>query len=181
MLFPSNLVIASAEAGGTIERFGIEPVYIAWQFASFAILAVVLYYFGIKPILATMDSRNNKIEEGLRFSDEMKDKLAEADKQYEARLVAASDEAAKMAREAHDRAKVFEEKASQEAIAKANDILRRAEDQLERDRAQMLAQLRAEVARLVVETTGKVLSRELSADEKSRFNDSATREIASKN
>jgi F-type H+-transporting ATPase subunit b len=176
MFFPQNLVLAAAagEEGG---RFGVELHYILWQLGSFTLLAVVLYFFGIKPILANLDARNAKIADGLRFSDEMKTKLSDAEKLYVERLAAAAAEAADVARDAAARAKVFEEKAAQEAIARANDILRRADAQLAHDREQMRAELRTEVARLVVETTGKVLSKELSADERARFTAAATAEI----
>lgn len=177
MLFSPPL-IAEAATGSS---FGIDPVYISWQLGSFLIFALILYFFAIKPILATMDERNAKIEEGLKFSDDMKAKLAEAEKQYADRLAAAADEAAQIAKDAHERAKALEEKASQDAIAKASDILRRAEEQTARDREQMLAELRGEVSRLVVATTEKILAHEISSEEKARFNAAAAREISSAN
>ena len=176
MLF-SPFLLAEASSSA----FGIDPVYISWQLGSFLIFALILYFFAIKPILATMDERNAKIEEGLQFSEDIKVKLAEAEKQYADRLAAAADEAAHIAKEAHARAKSLEEKASQDAIAKANDILRRAEEQIARDRTQMLAELRGEVSRLVVATTEKILSHEISSEENARFNAAAAREISSQN
>jgi F-type H+-transporting ATPase subunit b len=41
----------------------------------------------------------------------------------------------------------------------------------------MLAEARTEIARLVVATTQKVLSKELSDSERSRYNESAAREL----
>lgn len=164
-----------------LTQFGVNWQTFIPQVVNFALVAAALYWFAFRPVLKSMDERNAKIESGLKFADEMKQKLAEADKQYEARLVAAADESAKIAGEANARAKIFEEKAAQEAIAKANDILRRADEQLKRDREKMLLELRGEVARLVVETAGKVLAKELSPDEKSRFNTAAAGEIAAKN
>lgn len=178
---PLALLAAGNPVTEILSQFSVNWQTFIPQVVNFGLVAVVLYWFAFRPVLKTLDERNAKIEEGLKFSEEMKARLAEAEKQYEARLVDAAAAAAKIAKEAGDRAKVFEEKAAQDAIAKANDILRRAEDQLVRDRAQMLAELRIEVARLVVDTTGKVLARELSAEEKARFNTAATQEILTKN
>ena len=47
---------------------------------------------------------------------------------------------------------------------------------LERDR--MLAELRREVARLVVDTTGKVTGKVLTAEDQRRLSEEAAREIA---
>ena len=43
----------------------------------------------------------------------------------------------------------------------------------------MLSEVRQEVARLVVATTGKVLSRDLSDSEKATFSEAAAKELAS--
>lgn len=174
-MFPSrNLVFAAA---GAVERFGLNWYDIAWHLGSFSLMAIVLYFFGIKPLLANLDARNARIEEGLRFSEEMKIRLAETEKHSEVRLAEAATEAAKIVGGAVERAKAFEEKAMHEARQRAEGILQRASEQLAHERTQMFSELRAEVARLVVDTTGKVLARELSPSEKTRYNSAATREL----
>lgn len=162
------------------QQFGIEPKFVLMQFLSFAILAIVLYRFGIRPLLATMDSRNSKIEEGLKFADDIKVKLAETEKAAEVRLAAASAEAAKITAEARKNAEERIAAAGQEAIAKANDILAKGAEAVALERAKMLAEVRAEVAKLVVATSGKVLARELSADEKTRYAETAAKELAAR-
>lgn len=161
-------------------RFGIDGFNLGMQFLSFTIMAVVLYQFGIKPLLSTMDERQRKIEEGLKFSEEIKAKLADAEKTAEATLAKASGEAAAALSAARVTAEARIAAASQEAIAKANEIIAKGNEAVALERAKMLAEVRAEVARLVVATSGKVLSRELSADEKSRYAESAAKELAAR-
>lgn len=176
---PATIFAAATTAAEAAGRLGFDWRHVALQLGSFALMALVLYYLGIKPLLANLDARNAKIESGLQHAEEMKARLSAAETQCEARLAAAATEAANIAREAGERAKAFEERAAQEAGARAADVLRRAEAQLAHERAQMLAVLRAEIAHLVVETTGKVLAKELTPEEKSRFNATAVREITS--
>ena len=52
------------------------------------------------------------------------------------------------------------------------------EEALELERRKMLDDVRAEVARLVVATSAKVLTRELSESEKTRYTETAAREVA---
>lgn len=168
--------VFAAGAGGVSEllsRFGVNWPSFAASVVNFALVAAVLYWFAFRPVLKTLDERNAKIADGLRFAEEMKAKLAEAEQAHAERLAAADAEAAKIAAAAAARAREFEEKASREAAQKADDILRRAGERLAQDRERMFAELRAEVARLVVETAGKVLAGELTAAERERFNRAA--------
>ncbi len=56
-------------------------------------------------------------------------------------------------------------------------MLAKAQQAIELEHAKMVAEVRGEIARLVTLTAGKVLSKELSAEEKSRYTQTATREL----
>ena len=68
-------------------------------------------------------------------------------------------------------------KSSQDAVVRAEEIISKAEQQIEMDRKKMLSEARSEIARLVVSTTSKVLSKELSADDRNRFTESASSQL----
>ncbi|MBL6913075.1 MAG: hypothetical protein ISR40_05375 [Puniceicoccaceae bacterium] len=70
------------------------------------------------------------------------------------------------------------EQKTQEAAAQAEAIIRKASEATELERQKMLSDVRQEVARLVVATSSKVLSRDLSDVEKSSFSESAAKELA---
>ena len=72
------------------------------------------------------------------------------------------------------------EQKTQEAAAQA-EAVRKASEATELERQKMLSDVRQEVARLVVATSGKVLDRELSAAEKSSYSDAAAKQLASAN
>ena len=68
MTLPLFLAAAAAEAS-IPERFGLEPKYVVMQVISFLIVLAVLYYFGIKPVTATMEQRNQKIAAGIKDAE----------------------------------------------------------------------------------------------------------------
>jgi F-type H+-transporting ATPase subunit b len=171
------LADAANSVADILARFGVNWQSFGAAVVNFALVAGVLYYFAFRPILKTLDERNAKIADGLRFSDEMKARLADAETAAAARLDAAAAEAAAIGRAAAARAAAYEERAQKDAAAHAADILARAEIKTTQERAQMLETLRAEVAALVVQTTAKILSRELTDAEKTRFNTAAAAEI----
>jgi len=160
-----------------LEHFGIEPVLLVMQIISFAILAWVLYKFMIKPVIATADERAEKISAGLKYADEMQAKLAATQQESAALLKKASVDAGRIVDEARKTAKDFLDKQTQEASAKANDLLVKAQQAIELEHKKMLAESRAEIARLVVTTTERVLAKRLSDADRAAYNETAAREL----
>jgi F-type H+-transporting ATPase subunit b len=158
--------------------FGISLPFILAQIVNFLVVAIVLWKFAFKPVLATLDERQRKIADGLRYTDEMKAKLEAVQQESAASAKRAQADATKIIDEARKAAKEFLDKQSQETAAKAGDMLTKAQQVIELEKRKMLAEARTEIARLVVETTQRVLSKELSEAERSRYNESAAKELS---
>lgn len=179
LLAVTEAVEHAAGEPGLIEKFGIEPKYVAMQVVSFLILFAVLYFFGIKPTIATMEERNSKIASGLKNAEETQARLAAAAAESAAIVKAAQLEAQKSIEEARKAAKEFSDKQQAEAIARAADTLAKAQQAIELEHKKMLDQARGEIARLVVTTTERVLAKKLSDADRAAYNESAAKELAS--
>jgi F-type H+-transporting ATPase subunit b len=162
----------------TFKHFGVEPKYLVMQVISFLILFGVLYWFGIKPTIATMEERNKKIADGLQHAEQMKAKLEAAQQESAAILKKASVDAGRIVDDARKTAKEFLDKQTQEAAAKAADQIAKAQQAIELEHKKMLAEARSEIARLVVVTTERVLAKKLSDADRAAYNESAARELA---
>ena len=68
---------------------------------------------------------------------------------------------------------------TRKATAAAEQILVRAREAADRDRARMLAELKQEVGRLVVQTTATVTGKILTADDHQRLAEETARQLAS--
>ncbi len=160
-----------------LQSFGVNwPSFLA-QVLSFCVVAWVLWRFGFKPVLVTMTERQQTIESGLKYAEDMKAKLAATQEESAKIIKNAQIESGKIIEEARRTAKDYLDKQMQEAVAKANDSLAKAQQAIELEHRKMLADARTEVARLVVSTTERVLSRKLSDSDRSAYNDAATREL----
>jgi F-type H+-transporting ATPase subunit b len=159
------------------QDFGISWPFILAQILNFSIVAFVLWKFAFKPVLATLDERQQKIASGLKYADEMKAKLEAVQQESVASAKKAQAEASRIIDEAGKAAKEFLEKQQQESAAKANEILVRAQQVIELEKRKMLAEARTEIARLVVATTQRVLSKDLSDADRTRYSESAAREL----
>ena len=174
-------VTEAAHAAGEpsiVEKFGIEPKYVVMQVVSFLILFAVLYFFGIKPTVATMEERNKKIEGGLRHAEEMQAKLAAAAQESAQIVKNAQLEAQKIVDEARKASKDYTDKQQAEAIQRSADLMAKAQQSIELEHKKMLNEARTEIARLVVTTTERVLAKKLNDADRAAYNDTAAKELA---
>jgi F-type H+-transporting ATPase subunit b len=181
----SLLVLAAATEAGSdpslVGQFGIDGKLILAQTVNFIVVAFLLWRFAYKPVMATLDERQSKIADGLQFAEEAKTQLAETEKRQAEVLREANTKAQEILSESRDRAKEFEDKMKSETAAQIEDMRKRAEEANELERQRMLTEVRQEIARLVVLTSGKVLQRELPSEEKTRLNEAAAEEISRMN
>ncbi len=157
--------------------FGVSLPLILAQILSFSIVALVLWKYAFKPVLATLDERQHKIESGLKYAEEMQAKLAAAQQESAAIIKQSQLEATRIINDTRKSAKDFLDKQTQEASAKSGDMLAKAQQAIELEHRKMLADARTEIARLVVLTTERVLTKQLSAADRAAYNDAAAREL----
>ena len=158
--------------------FGVDGPHLLIQLINFSILAFILYRFAIKPALGQMEERNRLIEKGLADAQAATQRLAEAQKASDAKLNAASDEAAKMLADARNAAKAAVDAAKAEATAAQTEVIAKAKAAIEADRVKMMNEVRGEVSRLVVETAAKVLEQNLDDATRGRLNEAAVKQLA---
>ncbi len=174
-----TLLLAAGGPTSIVGKFGLHPWTLTAQIINFLLVAGLLYFFAIKPILATLDERQKKITDGLQFAEDARVRLEEVEKQGTETLRKASAEAQALVQEARDNAKAILERETRAATEKGQALIAKAEQAIALEKEQMLAEVRQEVTRLVVETTRKVLRRDLSVEDQSRFTEAAARELSS--
>jgi F-type H+-transporting ATPase subunit b len=109
----------------------------------------------------------------------MKAQLLDAEKERVEKIKEAVAEAQKILGDARDQSKAVLEQKIQEASAQAESLIRKAGEATELERQKMLAEVKVEVARLVVETTARVLDKELSSEDKERYSNAAAENLSS--
>ena len=169
--------VTGASEPGLIEKFGVEWKFVLFQGISFLILFGVLYKFFIKPTTATMEDRQQKIESGLKYAEDMKTQLATAQQETATLIKNAQLESNKIIEEARKTAKDFADKTQKEATERANDQFAKAQQAIELEQKKMLADARSEIARLVVTTTERVLVKKLTEADRASYNETAAKEL----
>lgn len=170
-----NLVDSAQRTG---ETFGFNAWLFFSQIISFSIVAFLLQKFAYKPILTVLETRRQRIADGLANAEKIKQQLAESEKRYEEILTKANGEAQKMIDEARASAQVLADKRTQQAIIEAEQIIAKAREATAVEREKILAEIKREVGRLVINTTAKVTGKVLSPDDQKRISEEAVREVA---
>jgi F-type H+-transporting ATPase subunit b len=147
-----------------MEALGINFGLLIVQIISFAIVFLTLNAWVYKPMLDMMESRKQKIAQGLEDARVASEARANAEKEAARVLAEAQAEAGKVVREATERAAVAgkEVKAAAEAEAVKAREAAMAEAELERNR--ILGDLRGQVAALAIAAANKLVGETL--DEK---------------
>jgi F-type H+-transporting ATPase subunit b len=138
-----------------------EPGLLIWTTVSFGILVVLLYKVALPPLLAFLSQREKLITDTIaearlnqkRSEDLLADyrrKLAEANRAADAILKKAREEGR------GERAEILEKAGRQ-----AEMILERSRQELAKEKAQIIAEVRGEVAGLVIRAASQVLRREV--------------------
>ena len=175
-------VQATAESGGQVEAvaraFGVDWPHLGAQMISFGIVCAVLYALAYKPILRILEARRQQIAGGLANAEKIKAELARIEVERQEVLTQAGMEGKQLIDEARAAAARVQAEETQKAIAAAEQIIVRAHEIAERERAAMLAELRREVGRLVVQTTASVTGKILTADDQRRLAEETARQLA---
>src|SRR5258707_11771072 len=153
-----NLVDSARHTG---EVFGFNSWLFFSQFISFGIVAILLQLFAYKPILTVLETRRKKIAEGLANAEKIKVQLAESEARVQEILTKANADAQRMIDEARASAQAVADKRTQQAISEAEQIIAKAREATGIEREKTLAELKREVARLVIDTTAKVTGKVL--------------------
>jgi F-type H+-transporting ATPase subunit b len=175
------LLLADAGGGGQVEQiartFGVDWPHLIAQIISFAIVCAVLYRFAYRRVLAILQDRRQQIAQGLANAEQIKAELARTEAQRQAVIGEANAQATRLIDEARSAAASVQREETQKALAAAAQIVARAQEATVQDHARMLAELKREVGRLVVETTAAVAGRILTPEDQRRLDEETVRRL----
>ena len=124
-----------------------------------------------------LDERRRQIALGLENTEKINAALAGIEAQRQGVLTEAQAQSTRLIAEARDIATRLREQEAQRAIAAAEQIVLQARDAAAQEHARMLADLRREVGRLVVQTTAAVIGKVLTPDDQRRLAEETARAL----
>ena len=141
-----------------IHAFGINLKLIITQIINFVLLAGILTYFLYKPLLTMLNTREEKISQGIKDAEAAATAKATADEEKRKILAAAQQRAEEM----NTNAKQYAEEEAEEIVTiahqKAATLLKDAEAKAKAAHDQAIDASEAEIAKLAILAAEKVLT-----------------------
>lgn len=150
-------------------------------FAVFVLLLALLFVFAWKPIMAALEKRESGIAARIEEAERGAQKAAETLQQYEAKLAAAAGEAAEIVAKGRKDAEAVAERVRDEAHQDAERARERAVADIDTAKNAALRQLTEQGADLAVLLAGRIVRREISADEHATLISDALEQFPSNN
>gem|GEM_PF-59620 len=182
MIMNVLLLMTQPVDSGPVERiamtFGLNWPQLLAQIASFCIVCIILYRFAYRPVLKMLDVRRQQIAQGLANAEQIKAELAKTEAQRQEVMARANTQADKLIEEARAAAARVREQETAKAIAAAEEIMIKGREATAQEHDHMLAELKREVGRLVVQTTATVTGKILTPEDQRRLAEETAKQVA---
>lgn len=142
-------------------QLSINTQVIAAQIIGFVLLWALLAKFLFRPVLGLMDARQQDIKSTYDNAEAERAKAEEFRSEYEKRLAGIEAEARARIQAAVREAESAKDQIISEARNRSDDILRRGQEQLDREREKTLAQIREEVVDISLSAASKLIGESL--------------------
>ena len=157
--------------------FDTNPGLIVWTIVSFLVLLIVLAKYAWNPILKMLGDREGQIRTALEQADRARMEAADMMKQNEKNLARAEEEYQKMIREGRALAEKLKDEIVTKAKQQAQQEIKQATEEIQRNVEAAKLQLRTEIADLAIQATEKILEETLDENKRKRITDSAINKL----
>lgn len=157
---------------------GIELPNLIAQIIVFGIVYFVLNTYAFGPILAMLDARRKRIADGEAKLEKIARDLAAAEENSRAILDKANVEATRRIKDATDAAAIVGEKKTQDAVREATNIIAKAHEAAKLEQEQLLAELKREFGRMVVDATSRVTGKVLTNEDQDRISHETAAQVS---
>lgn len=144
-----------------VEALGMSLTEFIFYLINFLILVGILGKFLYKPFLEFMENRRQSIQDALDNAELTNRRADEKMENYNKRIARAEEEGREIIREAKQRADSQAAEIIEEANRKANEMMVRAEQNIEREKEKATEEMRQEIAALAVLVAEKIVEREI--------------------
>lgn len=175
-------VLLAAGEGGAEEPSGTDLILpdlaeLIWGAVAFGIVLLVLSRFAFPRLRATIEEREQKIQESLETAERTRAEASEQQDEYKKQLAEARSEANRIIEEARQQAEQVRKDLTDKAHKEAEQIVARAQDQIDAERSRTVQELQGTLADLSIELAEKVVGRSLDDSSQRQMVDAYIREV----
>lgn len=147
------------------EFISITPWTIVFQICNLLILFVLIKKFLFKRVMDVLDKRQQEIDGIYDAAGKDRSDAAQMKQEYTERMSSARDEADRLVRNAVDTAQRRGDQIVQEAKAEAAHLKQKAEGEIEQEKKKAYNALVGEISGMAADIAGRMVEREINADD----------------
>ncbi|MBV9868298.1 MAG: F0F1 ATP synthase subunit B [Abitibacteriaceae bacterium] len=144
-----------------MDVFGIELRFFLVQLVGFIIMVFVLSKYAFGPILGMLQTRQDSIRNNLDEAEARRNEMVRLQNEYQQRLAQIEDEARDKIQSAVRDAQAARDEIIARAHTESQEILARGQQDIARERAQAMAQMRDQIAELAIAAATRVTRQHL--------------------
>ena len=162
----SSEAAAEAAAGqtGILASLGLDLKLFIFQLINFIIVAVILWFMILKPLVKKLAERQKVIDESLDNAKKVQDNLERSEQDYHQRLKEARAEAEKILERAGAESSGLAEEIKAKAKKEIEALVGQAKANIQREKEEMAAGLKRETADLVALALEKILAEKMTGE-----------------
>jgi F-type H+-transporting ATPase subunit b len=164
----TSLAGALVAAGGLTD---VEPVLFWSTLILFALFAAVLGKFGWGPLLQVIEEREKNVKDAVEGAQKAKVEAEALLAQHRELLREATREREEIVKRAIGEAEQLKADLAARAKSESDQMIQRAKDQIEREKARAILELRAQVGELAVEAAARIVKSSLTPDAQKKLVD----------
>ena len=163
--------------GEVISTFHVDVRLLIAQAVNFAIVFIVLYYFGIRPLMKILIERSKKIENSLKNASMIEKELKATESNREEIMRQARQEASALLTEVEHKGEGRKKEMMTKAKEEIEKIVSKTKEDLEIEKKIMLKHVKEEAGELIVSAMEKVLSKKMTGEDDKKVIEAAIKEI----
>lgn len=164
----------------TLDVISVNIWQILISLLNLVIMFLILKRFLFKPVMNVMAQRRGEVDKIYGEAEKSRDEAAGMKQKYEESLSHAREEADGIVRTATQAAQRKSETILNEASASAARMKQKAEEEIRTEKAQMLQDVRGEIADIAVSIASKVVEREVRKEDHETFVEEFIRNVGDK-
>ena len=145
-------------------KLGIDWKLLIAQIVNFLVLLFILYKFAYGPIVAMLEKRQRKIEQGLKDAEGARKNLEKSEERQKEILKKARADFKVIVGKARTQAEKSKSEIAAEAKAQAEKIITDAKNQIKQEKQKTINEIKSEIGGLVIAAAEKVIDEKM--DEK---------------
>lgn len=147
----------------------IDVWTIIFQWGNLLVLMWLFKKFLFKPVMSILDARNNEIKNIYDEAEKARESAKKLKEEYDSKLSNAREEAEEIVKSAVKTAKRSSDELISDAQSKASSIVERANEKIESERKKAVSDARNELSDMAIAIAGKVIERQINAEDNKRI------------